>query len=75
MSRNAISASPEHYIFKIFRGSMAPDPPEGLKKFFSPPRGSKVFSGSTSPPKQKLLDRTLLTGLVFILLTYVVIRL
>ena len=33
MSRNAISANPEHYIFKIFRGSMPPDPLEGLKKF------------------------------------------
>ena len=27
MSRNAISANPEHYIFKIVRGSMPPDPP------------------------------------------------
>ena len=34
MSRNAISANPEHYIFKIFQGSMPPDPLEGLKATF-----------------------------------------
>ena len=56
MSRNAISANPEHYIFKIFRGSM---PLEGLKKSFSPPRGSKIFFRIDFPPKQKILDRTL----------------
>ena len=60
MSRNAISANPEHYIFKIFRGSMPPDPPERPKKiFFSPSRGSKAFFKIDSPPKQKILDRTL----------------
>ena len=59
MSRNAISANPEHYIFKIFWGSMPPDPTRRPKKFFfSPPRDSKIFLESTSP-KQKILDRTL----------------
>ena len=59
MSRNAISANPEHYIFKLFWGSMPPDPLEGLKNFFSPPRGSKIFFRIDLPPKQKILDRTL----------------
>ena len=59
MSRNAISANPEHYIFKIFRGSMPPDPLRRPKKIFSRRRvAQKFFSGSTSP-KQKILDRTL----------------
>ena len=62
MSRNAISANPEHYIFKIFRGSMPPDPLEGLKNFFSSKRGSKIFFRIDSPPEQKILDRTLYTG-------------
>ena len=60
MSRNAILANPEHYIFKIFLGTMPPDPPRRLKKnFFSPPRGSKNFFRIDFPPKQKILDRTL----------------
>ena len=59
MSRNAISANPEHYIFKIFRGSMPADPLEGLKNFSRRRVAQKFFSGSTSPPKQKILDRTL----------------
>ena len=50
MSRNAISANPEHYLFKLFRGSMPSDPPRRPKKFFflccvAP----KFFLGSTSP--------------------------
>ena len=50
MSRNAISANPEHYIFKIFRGSMPPDPPRRPKTIFSCCRvAQKIFSGSTSP--------------------------
>ena len=32
-SRNTISAYPEHYLFKIFRGSMPLSPLEGLKIF------------------------------------------
>ena len=50
--QNAISAYPEHYLFKIFRGSMPLNPLEGLKKFFSPLHGSNNFLEST-PPKQK----------------------
>ena len=53
MSRNAISANPEHYIFKIVQGSMPPDPARRPNKNFSPPRGSKFLSGSTSPPNKK----------------------
>ena len=49
MSRNAISANPEHYIFKMFPGSMPPDTLEGLQKFFQ----DRLI------PKQKILDRTL----------------
>ena len=59
MSRNAILANPEHYIFKIFQRSRPPDPLDSLKKFFSPPRGSKIFFRIDFPPKQKILDRTL----------------
>ena len=41
MSRNAISDNPEHYLFKLFWGSMPPDPLKGPKKIFLPaaPRG------------------------------------
>ena len=49
MSKNAISANPEHYVFKIFRGSMRLDPLQALKKFFSPLRGSKHCFGIDSP--------------------------
>ena len=35
MSRNAISANPEHYIFKLFWGSMPPDPLRRPKNIFS----------------------------------------
>ena len=59
MSRNAISANPEHYIFKIFRGSMPPDPLEGLKKFFLVAACLKKIFQYRLPPKQKILDRTL----------------
>ena len=59
MSRNAISANPEHYIFKIFRESMLQTPLEGLKMFLSSPRGSKIVFRIGFPPKQKILDRTL----------------
>ena len=59
MSRNAISANPERYIFKIFWGSMLPDPPTNSKiKLFSRPLGSKFFFRIDFPPKQKVLDRT-----------------
>ena len=64
MSRNAISANPEHYLFKIFQGSMSPDLLEGLNSFFSPLRGSANFFRIDSPPaEQKILDRTLDIGL------------
>ena len=60
MSRNAISANPEHYSFKIFGGSMPPDPLEGLKKHFSGRRvAQKGFSTIDFSPKQTILDRTL----------------
>ena len=39
---------------------MPPDPLEGLKNFFSLPRGSEIFFRIDFPPKQKILDRTLL---------------
>ena len=52
MSRNSISANPEHYIFKLFRGSVPPDPPGRHNNFFqdrlSPqtkiPRWNHAFS-------------------------------
>ena len=56
MSRNAISANPEHYLFKIFWGSMPPDSPKRPKKFFLPLRGSKI----DFPFKQRILDWTML---------------
>ena len=59
MSRNAISANPEHYIFKIVRGACHWTPLESLKKFFSPPHVSKIFFRIDFPQKQKILDRTL----------------
>ena len=52
MSRNVISANPEHYIFKIFRGKHALDPLEDLKNFFSLPRGSKFFQDRLPPLPQ-----------------------
>ena len=52
MSRNAISANPEHYIFKI-----------RPKTIFSHCRmAQKFFSGLTPPPEQKILDSTMYTG-------------
>ena len=59
MSRNAISANPEHYIFKFFRGSMPPDPIEGLTKYFLAAAWLRNFFHDRLPPKQKILDRTL----------------
>ena len=46
-----MSGNAKHYLFKIFRENMRPDPLEGLK----------IFSRSISidPPKQKILDRIL----------------
>ena len=60
MSRNAISANPEHYIFKIFQGSMPPDPPGRPEKIFSRRRVAQSFFQDRLPPKQKILDRTLI---------------
>ena len=51
MSRNTISANPEHYIFKIFWGSMPPDPPRRPKKKFSRSRG--VDFPPPPPPNKK----------------------
>ena len=54
MSRNAISANPEHYIFKIVRGRMSPDPLEGLKKFFLAAAWLKnFFQDRLLPPNKK----------------------
>ena len=53
MSRNAISANPEHYIFKIFQGSMPPDPLEGLKQFFLAVTWLKNFFQDQLPPDTK----------------------
>ena len=53
MSRNAISANPEHYIFKIFRGSMPPTPLEGLKYFFLAAAWLKNFFQDRLPPPNK----------------------
>ena len=47
-------------IFSKFSGGACLRTPlEGLKHFFSPPRGSKIFFWERLPPKQKILDRTL----------------
>ena len=43
MSRNAISANPEHYLFKISRESMPRTPAEGLKNFSRNSAGCKSF--------------------------------
>ena len=59
MSKNAISANPEHYIFKTFRGSMPRTPLEGLKKIFVAAAWLKNFFQDRLPPKQKIPDRTL----------------
>ena len=48
----AISANPEHYLFKR-------TPLEGLKKFFLAAVWLQKFWGIDSPPKQKVLNRTL----------------
>ena len=56
MSRNAISANPEHYIFKIFRGACPRTPLEGLKKSFLAAAWLKNFFQDplpSPPPKQK----------------------
>ena len=59
MSRNAISANPERYILKIFRGSMPPDPARRPKKIFLAAAWLKTFFRIDFPLKQKILDRTL----------------
>ena len=55
MSRNAISANPEHYLFKIFQGNMPPDPLEDPKNFFHQCDSKKFFriNFPPPPPKQK----------------------
>ena len=57
MSRNAISANPEHYIFKLFLWSMPPAPLRRPKKIFRR-CATRNFLGST-PPKQTIPDRIL----------------
>ena len=51
--------NPEHYIFKVFRGSMPRTPLEGLKNFFIAAALLKNCFQDWLSPKQKLLDRTL----------------
>ena len=60
MSRNAISANPKYYIFKIFRESIPRTPLKGLKQFFLAAEWLKNFFQDRLPPKQKVLDRTML---------------
>ena len=75
MSRNAISANPEHYILKIFQGSMPPEPLEGLKKILLADAWLRNFfqdrlpSPPPPPPQQKILDRTLLEDITMKSLT------
>ena len=59
MSGNVIPANPEHYIFKMFWGSMPPDPLEGLKNIFLAAAWLKNFFRIDFSPKQKILNRTL----------------
>ena len=54
MSRIAISANPEHYIFKTFRGEHARIPLEGLQFFLA-----AVWLKKS--PNNKILDRTSIT--------------
>ena len=52
--RNAISANPEHYLFTIFRGSIAPDSYRKPKKNFSRRCAArKNFLKSTSLPNKE----------------------
>ena len=55
MSRNAISANPEHYLFKIFLCNMPPTPLQGLKKFFRidfpPPPNKESYTAITRKVK------------------------
>ena len=53
MSKNAISANLEHYIFKIFRGSMPPDPPRRPKKNFFRCSVAQNFFQDRLPPNKK----------------------
>ena len=53
MFRNAISANPEHYIFKIFRGSMPRSPLEGLKNFLITASWLKKLFQNQLPPQTK----------------------
>ena len=53
MSRNAILATPEHYLFKIFWGSMPPDPLGKPKNFSRRCVDPQTFLGSTSPQTKK----------------------
>ena len=55
MSRNAISANPEHYLFQVFPGEHVPEPPvEGLKKIFVAAARLENFlgDGQTKNPGQ-----------------------
>ena len=53
MSRNAISANPEHYIFKNFQGSMPPDPARRPNKNFSHHHVAQNFYQDQLPPQTK----------------------
>ena len=54
MSRNVISANPEHNILKIFRGSIPPDHLRGPKKSFLAILWLKTFFQDRLPPPKLL---------------------
>ena len=56
MSRNAILANPEHYLFKIFPREHTPQ--NALKHFSRHSVAPKIILGWI-PPQKKILDRTL----------------
>ena len=53
MSRNGISANPEHYIFQIFWGSMPPDPHRRPKHIFLAAASLKNFFKNRLSPQTK----------------------
>ena len=66
MSRNAILANPEHYIFKIFQGGMPPDPLDNLKTIFPIAAWLQNFFKIDFPLKQKILDITMKKWLSYV---------
>ena len=53
MSRNAISANTEHYVFKLFCGSMPLDPLQALKNIFLAATWLEKFFWDRLPPQTK----------------------